>query len=234
VSLQAFDFSEPDPITDFDGVTRLFPLPNVVLFPGALLPLHIFEPRYRQMVADAVNSDRMITMVLLKPGYEADYEGCPEIYEIGCLGRIVQHQPMPDGRSNLLLRGICRVQIEAEGPSGRLYRTARVSMVADQYPAGWPAAAADWNQRIVNALTEVISLLGRAEDALRVAQAAGVPAGRLCDFAAHCLGFEVATKQALLEKLDVRRRAADLLAWMQAVARAARRLRDGGPGFSVN
>ena len=57
----------------FDGVTRLFPLPKVVLFPLVTLPLHIFEPRYRQMTADALAGDRLITMILLKPGYEAQY-----------------------------------------------------------------------------------------------------------------------------------------------------------------
>ena len=68
----------------------LFPLPTVVLFPNVLLPLHIFEPRYRQMVEAALGGDRMIGMVLLKPGYEADYEGSPAIYRTGCAGLITR------------------------------------------------------------------------------------------------------------------------------------------------
>ena len=66
----------------------LFPLPNVVLFPNVFLPLHIFEPRYREMVADAIAGDRMIGMVLLRPGWENNYEGRPPVYPIGCSGLI--------------------------------------------------------------------------------------------------------------------------------------------------
>ena len=76
----------------------LFPLPNVVLFPSVFLPLHIFEPRYREMVADALASDRMIGMVLLRPGWERDYEGRPPVYPIGCTGVITHVERQPDGR----------------------------------------------------------------------------------------------------------------------------------------
>ena len=75
----------------------LFPLPNVVLFPNVFLPLHIFERRYRQMVADALDGDRIIGMTLLRPGYEANYEGRPSIYDIGCAGVITHSQPLADG-----------------------------------------------------------------------------------------------------------------------------------------
>mgnify|MGYP003414648485 CR=1 FL=1 len=72
------------------GLVPLFPLPNVVLFPGAPLPLHVFEPRYRKMVEDALGSHRSIGIVLLKPGYEQDYQGRPPIYPLGCSGAIVE------------------------------------------------------------------------------------------------------------------------------------------------
>ena len=67
----------------------IFPLPNAVLFPNVFMPLHIFEPRYRAMVSDALAGDRIIGMVLLKPGFEADYEGRPPVYPIGCAGVII-------------------------------------------------------------------------------------------------------------------------------------------------
>ena len=104
---------------------RLFPLPNVVLFPGMALSLHIFEPRYRQMVADALEGDRMIGMTLLQEGWEEEERGCPPIYSIGCLGRIAQEQRLDDGRFNILLEGVCTFEIREE-IGGRPYREAWV------------------------------------------------------------------------------------------------------------
>src|SRR5213596_3395375 len=80
----------------------LFPLPNVVLFPNVFLPLHIFEPRYREMVADALASDRLIGMVLLRPGWERDYEGRPPVYPIGCSGVITHAERLHDGRYDIV------------------------------------------------------------------------------------------------------------------------------------
>src|SRR6516162_1515926 len=113
-------------LANFGGTARLFPLPNVVLFPQVVQPLHIFEPRYRQMTADALADDRLIAPVLLRPGWEADYEGQPAIYSVLCLGRVVAEQRLPDGRFNLLLRGLSRCRIVQELPGEKLYRSARV------------------------------------------------------------------------------------------------------------
>ncbi len=84
--------ASPHPLPD---LLPLFPLPNVVLFPHMSLPLHIFEPRYRKMVLDALESHRTIGMVLLRPGFEADYEGRPPVFERGCAGRIVGSETLP-------------------------------------------------------------------------------------------------------------------------------------------
>ena len=111
----------------------LFPLPNVVLFPGVYLPLHIFEPRYRAMVADALKSDREIGMVLLKPGYEAEYEGRPPVYPVGCSGLITHAEPLPDGRYNIILQGIDRFRLIDEDAS-RPYRIGIVERLVDSGP----------------------------------------------------------------------------------------------------
>src|SRR4249919_2047953 len=95
----------------------IFPLPNVVLFPGVFLPLHIFEPRYREMVADALAGDRVIGMVLLRPGYEHDYDGHPSVYSVGCSGVITHCERLTDGRYNLILRGLERFRILDEDHS---------------------------------------------------------------------------------------------------------------------
>lgn len=96
------------------GVIPLFPLPNMVFFPRTYLPLHIFEPRYRRMVRDAAAGHRMIGMVLLKEGWETDYEGTPPIFPIGAVGRIVTVQALSDGRFNVLLQGLSRFEIQEE------------------------------------------------------------------------------------------------------------------------
>lgn len=90
----------------------VFPLPSTVLFPKTHLPLHIFEPRYRQMVRDAMESERLIGMVLLKEGWEEDYLKTPSVYEIGCVGRMLYVQPLEDGRFNIVLYGLSRVTIK--------------------------------------------------------------------------------------------------------------------------
>ena len=96
--------------------TAVFPLPNLVFFPRTEVPLHIFEPRYRQMVGDALAGAGQLVVVLLKPGWEPNYAGCPPIHPIACLGKIVADQRLADGRYNILLRGISRVRIVQELP----------------------------------------------------------------------------------------------------------------------
>jgi len=106
------------------GIVPVFPLPNAVLFPQTVLPLHIFEPRYRAMVRDAAAADGMIAVALLKPGFEQDYAGGPPIHTLATIGRIEQLVRLPDGRSNLNLVGLVRVEL-SEVPSTKPYRQAR-------------------------------------------------------------------------------------------------------------
>lgn len=116
--------------TTLPPIIPLFPLPNVVFFPKMPMPLHVFEPRYLQMTADSLEGDRVIGMVLLKPGWEPDYEGRPPVYPVGCAGRIEQSEKLADGRYNLVLRGTARFRIEFEHP-GASYRRASVEALAD-------------------------------------------------------------------------------------------------------
>src|SRR5271156_3855610 len=101
-------------LINFAGFARLFPLPNVFLFPYVTQPLHIFENRYRQMTADALASDRLIAMALLCPGWENNYDGRPPVHPVVCLGRIVSEERLPDGRYNLQLRGLIRARVMQE------------------------------------------------------------------------------------------------------------------------
>jgi Lon protease-like protein len=108
----------------------IFPLGDVMLFPNVSRPLHIFEPRYRAMIADALKGDRIIGMVLLRPGYEADYEGRPPVYPIGCAGTIEDVEQLPDGRYFIMLRGLVRFRVTGEDNS-RAYRLAQVEKMPE-------------------------------------------------------------------------------------------------------
>ena len=117
----------------------IFPLPNAVLFPTALLPLHVFEPRYRAMVTDAPESERLIGLVMLRPGWESHYEGAPAVYPVGCAGFITHADRLPDGRYNMILRGIEKFRIVEERPAGdgvACYRIARVQTIDEALSAG--------------------------------------------------------------------------------------------------
>lgn len=108
----------------------IFPLPNVVFFPKTLLPLHIFEDRYRKMVRDAVAGSNQIGMALLKQGWDQDYFGSPEVYEIGCVGDIQFSEKLDDDKYNIMLYGLCRVKI-LKFIQERPYRIARVKHLKD-------------------------------------------------------------------------------------------------------
>jgi Lon protease-like protein len=108
----------------------IFPLPNVVLFPNVFLTLHIFEPRYRAMVADSLAGDRIIGMTLLQPGFEGDYHGNPAVYAVGCAGVITHAERLPDGRSNVVLRGLEKFRIVQEDHS-RPYRVATIDALPE-------------------------------------------------------------------------------------------------------
>jgi uncharacterized protein len=135
--------SEPRPLIP------LFPLPDTVLFPGMPLPLHVFEPRYRKMVEDALASERTIGMVLLRPGWEADYQGRPPVYPIGCAGTMTSHERLEDGRYNIMLRGQARFRILEENDD-QPYRLARVTTLPDA--AGNPAELDALRQRVLDAI----------------------------------------------------------------------------------
>jgi Lon protease-like protein len=180
----------------------LFPLPNVVLFPGVPLPLHIFEPRYRAMVADALDADRRIGMVLLKPGWEGDYDARPPIYPIGCSGVIVHDTKLDDGRYNIVLHGLDRVRVITEDHE-RPYRRAVVETMPDP-----PPRAED--QRDVRELRVRLQTLVEI-DLSPDRPLAHAPDGDFIHALAHALDLEPVEKQALLECDTLRRRAQALV-----------------------
>ena len=134
------------------SVIPIFPLEDAMLFPNAERPLHIFEARYRAMVADALKGDRIIGMVTLKPGFEADYEGRPPIHDIGCVGFITDVEELPGGEFNILLRGVVKFRVVGEDQS-RPYRLAKISVMPEPLDGGQRDALHKQRQRLELFLT---------------------------------------------------------------------------------
>lgn len=185
----------------------VFPLPQVVLFPGGLLPLHVFEPRIRAMLADALRTHGAIAMVRLVEGPAEGAEGLPAIESVAGAGVIVEHRPLPNGRSNVVLLGQARVHLEElpfEGP----YRRARARLLRDSGPSPSEAQAVALHQaaqRLVRAVQE-------RDPAFRFEAPAGVSAAALADLCAHHLIVSSRTRQAVLANTAPHERVRDVTA----------------------
>ena len=193
----------------------IFPLPNVVLFPTVFLPLHIFETRYRAMVEDALNGDRIIGMTLLRPGWQGNYEGRPEVYSIGCAGVITHAERLADGRFNIVLRGMERFRITDE-ESGRLYRVARIEPLPEPSPETLREPMREHRRRLESLLVP------QPEGAPDMKMPPAMADEDLVNALAQYLDFEPVEKQALLERdglLDRCRSLIELLEMKVLVAR---------------
>jgi uncharacterized protein len=185
----------------------IFPLPELTFFPHTLLPLHVFEARYRTMVMDCLARDRRMAVVGLKPGYEPAYEGKPAVYPVAGVGRIVQSERLATGRFNILLKGEGRVRIDRELPSDTLYRMVAGSLLGETGAErdGVGALAARVTGRCLGILRAVNRPTAEMEKAL-----AGAAPGAVCDRIASTIIPEAAARQALLEEVDVERRLSKL------------------------
>ena len=169
----------------------IFPLPNVVLFPNVFLPLHIFEPRYREMVRDALAGDRIIGMVLLRDARAAAGEPAPPVYPVGCAGLITHRERLADGRFNIVLRGLHKFRIREEDDS-RSYRRARVEAITEpDAPEGLRAA----RQRLERLLARRLEVLGSDSKV-----PSGMADADLVNALSQYLEFDPLEKQALLER----------------------------------
>jgi uncharacterized protein len=183
----------------------IFPLPNVVLFPNVFLPLHIFEPRYREMVADALRGDRIIGMTLLQPGFESDYEGRPPVYPIGCAGLITHSEVLPDGRFNIVLRGMEKFRITSEDAS-RAYRLAAIDALPETLT---DADRAEVRQRRLRLEAVLAATIERTGGEPRFPPA--VPDEDLVNALAQYLPLEPLERQALLEREGIAARCRGLI-----------------------
>jgi hypothetical protein len=174
----------------------IFPLPNVVLFPNVFLPLHIFEPRYRKMVDEALGGDRIIGMVLLRPGWEGDYEGRPPIYPIGCAGVITHAERLADGRFNIVLRGMEKFRVVGEDTT-RSFRLGHVTAMPEALGEAVRAEMRSERRRL-EAILVPHSDGGQEMKDPKVPTS--MPDEDLVNALAQYLEFEPVEKQALLER----------------------------------
>ena len=182
----------------------IFPLPDIMLFPGMSVPLHIFEPRYKAMVADALKGNRIIGMVQLRPGYEADYERSPSIFPVGCAGMIADVEARPDGEYNLVLEAVVKFRITREEASTP-YRIAHVTAMPE------PLAEADKAPLHAQRL-RLETLVAAARGRIRLPQ---IPAGAADDEVVNGLAqladIDMLDKERLLERDGVLTRGAALI-----------------------
>ena len=199
----------------------IFPLPNAVLFPNVFLPLHIFEPRYRAMVADALDGDRIIGMVLLQPGYEANYEGRPAVYPVGCAGLITHAEGLADGRYNIVLRGIEKFRITGEDES-RAYRLAHVQPLPE-------LATAEQRELLRKQRTRLEALLAAAVERAGAEPKfpPAIPEEDLVNALAQYLEIDPIERQALLERDSCLSRCRALIDLLEMKVHAPRGSWDG-------
>jgi len=203
---------------EFSGTVRLFPLPNLVLFPHVMQPLHIFEPRYRHLLEDALAGDRLIAMAMLKPGWEDDYEGRPPLYPMACLGRIATYHHLEDGTYNILLLGLRRVRLLRELEPRRGFRRAEVALCEDCCPPQQASERSRVQRELRDAFLKILPTLPEAQEQVDQLLGSDVSLGVLTDVISYMLDIEAAKKQVLLAETDVYRRVDILLSHLSAAA----------------
>jgi Lon protease-like protein len=201
---------------------RLFPLPRLVMFPHVVQPLHIFEPRYCELLEDSLASNRQLAMVLLSPGWGANYDASPPIASVACLGKIIAHERLPTGRHNILLRGLHRVSIQRELSTATAYRQAAVDRLEDFYPAQSASGRSIKQRHLLELARQLLPDSAALHDQLDDLLDSQASLGMLCDVFAFTLGFSPALQQRLLAEQNVDRRAEVLiekLTWLACGSR---------------
>jgi ATP-dependent Lon protease len=213
---------------DFDGQVRLFPLPSLVLFPHAMQPLHIFEPRYCEMLAEALESDELIAMATLA-GTPSKTKGDPPIAKTVCVGRIVSHVERDDEKHNILLVGIKRARVTAEIDAGRCFRIAKIDVLEDLYPPSGLPGRGKLRGELLAAFGKVIPATESVQQGLSELLAGSMGLGPITDIISHTLPLSVSLKLQLLGEADVDQRAKRLISFL---ASGLVKLEEFDPGTS--
>jgi Lon protease-like protein len=211
--------SAPDESFDLSAVP-LFPLPNVVLFPRAVLPLHIFEERYKEMTADTLRGNGQVAMALLKPGWEKSYYQRPPIEPVVCAGRILSHEKLADGTYNFLLEGVLRARIIRE-LDDHPYRVAQLEILQETFVL--EVDLDDQRRRLRVLFDEAPLGYGGISQQFRQLVRGPFPTTQIADLVAFNFLENLALRQAILSETDVRRRVSRTIdALTEAFAEMAR------------
>lgn len=227
-----FEHVEFDP-SEFSGIVHMFPIPNLVMFPHVVQPLHVFEGRYREMMQDALAGDRLIAMPVLKPGWEPDYASRPPVEPWGCLGKVVLHNELPDGCYNLLLMGVARLQIDEELDPLRSYRQAQARIIADECPCPDSQETMELRHRLVEVFDASVAQ-GESHDSLKQLLETEIPLAQLTDLVAYALPLPSEVKVALLAEPCVVDRTRQLLRLLGSSVASPRATGKFPPPFSNN
>ncbi len=178
----------------------LFPLAAVVLFPETQVPLHVFEPRYRQLMEDVVEGEGHIGMVTVVPEHQSSMSGDPPIFPLGCAGEVAQHQRLPDGRYNLILRATHRFEVISEHPvtDARLYRQADVRLVPEREPTE-DGVLAETRETVVRLLRELLRMTTGREAELDEKRLGALTETAFVNTISQALAVSTVEKQGLLE-----------------------------------
>jgi Lon protease-like protein len=218
----------------FSGLARVFPLPNLVMFPNVMQALHIFEPRYRAMFEEALEDDRLIALGSLAPGWEQHYDGRPPLRPTACLCRIATHQRTAEGTYNVLVLGVRRLRLVRELPPKKLFRVVESEILdefeSDDAPAGEAAAL---QRRLLDAFKRSMPKVPDASAQLDQLLGSQITLGMLTDIVAYTIDLDLETKVRLLNECDIFARTRQLLEAIAARPDEAF-LRPFPPDFSVN
>jgi Lon protease-like protein len=202
-------------VNDFDlQKSRLevpiFPLPKLVLFPGTLLPLHIFEPRYRNMLSDALlGEQRMIAVVQLKPGWEQQKDARPPIYDVAGIGKIAAHTRNQDGTYDIVLEALARVRLQELEPAGLPYRRATATVLRERAPKD--EVRSSEVTALLALATRIANIVQRALPGFSLQATRQDSPTVLSDRIADQFVLAPAARQDLLETLDVGSRIRSLM-----------------------
>ena len=189
------------------GALKVFPLPGVVVLPGTSTPFHVFESRYRAMLADALAGDRMLAVATLASEEGATQDRAP-VQPIAGAGFVEAEERLPSGRSDIVVRGVARVRLVAELDNGKPYREFRAELLEDVYPAGGPEALAAGRTALETCVLQLAEVLPPESGAGELARSAArtTSPSALADLVAAAVVSDPAQRIAVIEELDVGRR----------------------------
>lgn len=215
LALMPFPELEPQDLAELS----IFPLPNAALFPGTALPLHVFEPRYRELTRQALAGRRIMAIARLRPGFERDYAGRPPVFEVCGVGFIESHEERDDGRYDILLRGLSRARILEELPAIQPFRRVRAERLQDV--AVDRALIAAWQQKL-GSLWERLAphLPGQVRDLRELTRDTHGDASAYTDRLAAAMVADPEASQQLLSELDPAERLRHLTARIQELVDA--------------